>query len=79
MFNYNIAMILVSAKKQGKWAPVKYLVKYGLNTSNVTYLEDKGYVVRKQDPIHGTMIRLTLEGYYAARTITETTYTKEAN
>lgn len=78
MFNYNIALVLTTAKKVNKWTPARYLVKHGLYSANINYLADKGYIVTKNMGSLGTTIKLTLEGYYEARRILDTEYS-EAN
>lgn len=76
MFNTNIALVLTTAKRQNKWTPARFLVKYGLYTANINYLEDKGYIVTKNLGAIGTGIKLTMEGYYEARRVLDTTYSQ---
>lgn len=77
MVNKDIALVLVKAREGNKWAPVRYLVQYGLFERTCMYLEDKGYIVTKHDKELGTLVRLTLDGYYTARTVVDTIYNKE--
>lgn len=69
MFNQEIITVLTVARQQQKWAPIKYLKKYGLYHQNIPYLEDKGLITVKESNEHGIAIRLTAEGYYQALTI----------
>ncbi|KKE78274.1 hypothetical protein DTX80_11830 [Bacilli bacterium] len=62
--NNSLVKILIEAKKLNKWIPAKFLVKYGIQSVNLSKLEDEGIILTMKSKSDGLVLKLTLKGYH---------------